>query len=73
MQEVKTTKNAVKRAGMLLPKDEVTVYATEKLAGVFNVGDELTVHSNLAKKLIESGKATTTSESKNKKQKEETK
>ena len=43
--------------GELLPNDDVTVYATEKYRFA-PVGSEVTVHSNLAKKLIESKKAT---------------
>lgn len=53
------TKNAVKRhTGAVLPKEDVTVYATDVIGGIIEAGTKMTVHAALAKKLISSGKAT---------------
>lgn len=61
-EEVKalTTENSVvEGVGTLVrPKDDVTVYATKKLEKFYKVGEAMTVHSELAKKLVKSGKAT---------------
>jgi len=63
MQEgVISTENAVIPAtvndgDMVRPFDTVTVYATEK-AGFLKAGEKWSVHPLLAKKLIDSGKAT---------------
>jgi len=60
MQEIKhTTKNTVKRAGSVLPKEDTVIYSTDAISSIMPVGSEMTVHAELAKKLIASGKATT--------------
>lgn len=40
------------------PQEPVTVYATDKLAGIHPAGEEMTVHRALAAKMIASGKVT---------------
>lgn len=41
------------------PKDDVKVYSTEKLQGIYpKIGTLMIVHREQAKKLIEAGKAT---------------
>ena len=58
-QDFSKSKRPDLKEGMVLPQDDVTVYATEKLAGLgYKVGGEVVVHSAIAKKLIASGKAT---------------
>lgn len=40
------------------PVEDVTVYATDKLAGLFAVGAPIVAHAAVAEKLVEDGKAT---------------
>ena len=56
-QEIKA-KNAVMKGGKVKPNDDVVVYATGKLKSTHKEGEEMTVHSAIAEKLISSGKAT---------------
>lgn len=56
-----STKNAVKKGNpdLLYPKDEVTVYSTALLSEVgIPFGTKMVIHSNLAKKMLESKKVT---------------
>lgn len=57
-QDFSKSKRPALKEGMVLPQDDVTVYATKKLTGLYNEGQEIVVHSAIAAKLIESGKAT---------------
>lgn len=57
-QDFSKSKRPTLKEGMVLPQDDVTVYATKKLAGIYPVGGEVVAHSEIAKKLVSSGKAT---------------
>lgn len=56
-QELSTKIVAAKREGAIMPFDKTTVYSTGK-GGFTPAGEAMEVHPELAKKLIEAGKAT---------------
>lgn len=53
----KTSKAPALTEGMVLPQDNVTVYATAKTK-FYPEGEAFEVHSAIATKLVEAGKAT---------------
>lgn len=57
-QDFSKSKKPALQEGMVLPQDDVTVYATKKLAGLYQEGEAITLHSAIAKKLVATGKAT---------------
>lgn len=57
-QDFSKSKRPALKEGMVLPQDDVIVYATKKLAGLYQEGEEITLHSAIASKLVAAGKAT---------------
>jgi len=57
-QDFSKSKRPTLKEGMVLPQDDVTVYATKLLSGIYPLGGEIVAHSVIAAKLVESGKAT---------------
>lgn len=58
-QDFSKSKRPALQEGMVLPQDDVTVYATKSLVSLgYTEGQEFVVHSAIAKKLVKSGKAT---------------
>jgi hypothetical protein len=57
-QDFSKAKQPALKEGMVLPQDDVTVFATDKLAGLYPIGSEVVVHSAIGKKLVAAGKAT---------------
>lgn len=58
-QDFSKAKRPTLQEGQVLPQDDVTVYAGKALSILgYKEGDEVVVHSAIAKKLVASGKAT---------------